>query len=109
MEQNFISIDCELTQKEQKLFLRTKVTELLDEYLVKKGYLKTIHSIGFTHEYMSEEVAESIIGLVNYKNNTNNIDFLDVASTLKHDIVGILNQEECFIPKCLGFRKYFNN
>ena len=93
----------------KKAFLREEVRKLINKYLVEKGYLSQLNCIRFIHEYMTEEVAESFIGLDNYKKaNPDRISDIDVSICLGHDIGGILRGDTCFLPRALSYQEYFN-
>lgn len=97
------------TTSEKKAFLREEVDKLITKYLVDKGYLSSLDCTGFIYEYMTEEVAESFIGLDNYrKANPDIITDIDMSICLGHDIGGILRGDTCFLPRALSYQEYFN-
>ena len=114
MEENFISIDCELTQREQKLFLRTKVTELLDEYLVKKGYLKINLKfyINSTKIVFSTLIMYCIfLGSLNYfaKNLTYLSDYKTLYLLIIVFFVALLYFLICYFLKLLNVKSFNTN
>jgi len=87
--------------------LREKVREILEKYLLEDGLMSSYRINYFCSCCLKLSIAKSIIGLEFWKNNhSKRMDNLDMQITLMHDLKGIMNNENCFIPRSNEYQKF---
>tara|TARA_Y100001938_G_C7984186_1_gene376008 strand:- start:556 stop:837 length:282 start_codon:yes stop_codon:yes gene_type:complete len=92
--------------KNYKYELKKQVERILDKYLKSDKFSMSI--IEFVWVKMDTKLAQSIIGLENYKKqNPGSIKNSDMSLCLYHDILGILKEEKMFIPRASSYAKYY--
>lgn len=93
--------------KNLNIELRDKTNDILKKYLLKDGLMSKFAISYFVNFEMTEKVARSFIGLEFWKNNhSKRMDNLDMQITLMHDLKGIINNEECFLPRSNEYQKF---
>tara|TARA_Y100001937_G_scaffold33686_1_gene47997 strand:- start:10061 stop:10354 length:294 start_codon:yes stop_codon:yes gene_type:complete len=78
---------------------------VLKRHLCKKGHYDNITMYLFSLDKLSEKDARSIIGLENWSND--NPNEVDVTTTLLHDVAGLFNDDEWFVPRCSPYEKFY--
>jgi len=93
--------------KKVNIDLRDKTNDILKKYLLKDGLMSKFAICYFVNHEMTEEIARCFIGLEFWKNNhSKRMDNIDMQITLMHDLKGIINNEECFLPRSNEYQKF---
>tara|TARA_R100000008_G_C3573903_1_gene163971 strand:- start:400 stop:717 length:318 start_codon:yes stop_codon:yes gene_type:complete len=58
----------------------------------------------------NEEYVNNLIGFINFRNlcNNTNITESDIKLTIYHDIFGLINEEDLFLPRVSEYGKYID-
>ncbi len=88
--------------------LKKQVKTLLFKYLVTPNYCSVFKVVAFVHFHLTLELAQGFIGLENYKNaHPDQIEDIDLSICFGHDLNGIIRREECFLPRCSVYQKFY--